>query len=196
MDRIWWNDESRKEELSLRVATGRWYVISKDTSNDVVLPGKVIKVIYAGYRIRNCRGVECIINPEKLTITDVLLAENEDIAQHEQYQLAVQQFEVQEASKQKAIDERNRVEQEKLDFQQQCPHSEDDSGLVVSKGGGPGCDVSEYSCATCQKFLRRTYATAYDNDPEDDIGDVDWWARYCRKHFQPEPPRFVQRNHK
>eukprot|EP01039_Chlorochromonas_danica_P012852 gene12852-14805_t len=187
MSRPWWNDAALKEELTQRADSGRWYVIARPTPSSV-LPARVVRVIYAGYKVVSPDGIESNVNPEK-PLTEIVLSEGEDINDHPEYQAALKEYEEEQRVKKQAADEDRRQKEELLEQQRTCLHSDSPSGLVEEVARGAGCDVYYYSCPRCLKHLRTSYATAYDRDPDDEITDWDWWVRFFQKQYNGTPRR-------
>lgn len=177
-----------KEELTQRANSGRWYVIARPTPSSTPLPARVLRVIFAGYKVVSPDGVESNVNPEK-PLTEIVLNEGEDINDHPEYQAALKEYEAEQRAKKMAADEARRQEEEVLELQRSCPHSDSPSGLIEECGGGAGCDVYTYSCSRCKKHLRTSYSTAYDRDPDDEIFDWNWWVRYYQKQYNGTPRR-------
>jgi hypothetical protein len=151
-----------------------------------VLPGQVIRIVYAGYKILAPDGTESILNPDNSTFEEIILNTGEDIANHAEYHTAVTRFQQQLDELRQMEQKKIQQEQERKALQSQCLHRGD---LVEEETRSPGCDVYEAHCAICGKFLRRSLSTNADRDPDDDIGDWDWWVYYYQKKYNATPDR-------
>lgn len=170
--RRWWNDEQHRAELEAKVGTGSWRVVANKR-----IPGRVIKIIYAGYKIALPDDTEQTVNPDTMEVID---------AEGEAYDAAVLTWQASkdEVLRQKA--EQKAAEEAKIALQNSCLHTSSTHQLTAAAAG---CDVYETTCDTCQRCLRRSWSTAYDNDPDDHVADWDWWCREYNKLYGSQPNR-------
>eukprot|EP01040_Poterioochromonas_malhamensis_P004682 gene4681-5017_t len=170
-DRIWWTNEEYKERLNQRIASNDWFVCILNENS----PGKVIKVIFAGYKVELPDGVSCNVHPSK----------TRDILQDEYEELKVLYF---QRLREKEEEAKRREDERlaKLELQRQCQHTNVREEDVVKAAG---CDITDTFCIDCDKRLRRSWSTAYDRDPNDHISDWDWWCRYYQSRYNSQPRR-------
>ena len=174
-ERRWWNDESLKVGLMAKIESNEgWHVLIYGT-----VPARVIKIIYAGYKVLLPDNTECIVNPESNSIVDISshnYGQQVPIWCEEQRLLKLQNDE-REAfalAARLAFEERQRT----------CLHQ---STQTTEVARAAGCDINDTACCECGKILRRSWSTAYERDPDDHISDWEWWVRECMKLYQQEP---------
>jgi hypothetical protein len=165
-ERIWFNDENYKSQLDLRVATGEFFTSWEDCEGTA--SGLVTKIIYAGYKVKLPGGSEIIVNPNK---TAYQSASNDEVTK-EEYESIAAAWIIRNDEKQRVRleleREKSEREAQRLAKQMACKHEIKD--LKDEKvGGAAGCDIYEVSCLACCKVLKRSWATAYDKDPDDHV---------------------------
>ena len=169
--RSWWNDENRKAELTGKIESSEnWYVSVENGT-----PAKVIKIIYAGYKVLLPDNTERTVNPDSILVTE--------ISAHDYAQLVAvwtQKQTVINAQNAARDAERNAL----AELQQTCLHVNTQTNQVLKAAG---CDIDDTHCCTCKKVLRRSWSTAYDRDPKDHVSDWEWWVREHTRLYQQEP---------
>lgn len=169
----WWNDEAYKAELSARADTGSWYVVADN------VPGRVVKIVYAGYKIQLPNKNEVIVNPD--TLGGKLID-----ASVEEYPEFVSSWQAKEDARLQVIRDAETARVAKLEEQRLCLHPSCVTYTVVKAAG---CDIDDTYCAVCDKILRRSWSTASDRDPYDHISDWTWWVREYQRLYQQTPNR-------
>ena len=169
--RRWWFDEEYKAELTSKAETGHWYVVAGD------IPGRVCAIVYAGYKITTPDGKQIIVSPDiyKETLREVT---------HEEYVVSETAWQQRMAEKQRQIELCEAARLAHLQIQAQCLHERSDSRIVAAAAG---CDIYDTMCQDCGKVLRRSWSTAYDRDPNDQVSDWDWWVREYKKLYKQIP---------
>ncbi len=175
--RSWWNDENRKAELTAKIESSEnWYVSFEDN-----VPAKVIKLIYAGYKVLLPDNTERTVNPDSMMVTDV--------SSHDYPQLAALWTEKQSVLNAEKAARDAVILAEKIalqELQNSCLHVHTATNQVMKAAG---CDMDDTHCTTCNKVLRRSWSTAYDRDPDDHISDWAWWEREYMRLYQQVPKR-------
>lgn len=173
MSKRWWNDAHYKAQLEAKVSTGTWHVVAGNE------PGKVISIVYAGYKIQLPDGSTTIVSPDKLGghLKDVT---PEEYAEHTAAWDEVQ------AEKQRAVEAEKLAREALLAKQEACLHDQTVTHNICSAAG---CDIYDTYCSACDKTLRRSWSTAYDKDPNDLISDWDWWVRDHQRKYGVAPER-------
>jgi len=164
--RPWWDNEQYQSQLNDRIAQNSWYVSSN--GGDC---GKVIKIVYNGYKIELPDGNEKIVHPVKDRVKDLTI---------EKYEEAVIHFHKMKAEHESRLQAVKDEKEMKRKRQQECQHEETFEQHVVKAAG---CDIYDTSCLICEKTLRRSWSTAYDKDPDDCLTDWQWWLRECIKQY-------------
>lgn len=144
MSRRWWDDQGYQIQLNEKIDTRTWFVVANDE-----IPGRVVKIIYAGYKIQLPDDSTTIVNPAKDKVLD---------ASNEEYAIAVEAWQARKDAAQRA---RNAILEEEAKLKQkqkQCLHVSSKHECVTSAAG---CDIYETLCLDCGKVLRRSWATAY-----------------------------------
>lgn len=167
--RKWWNDSEYQDSLTSRADAGSWFVVAGN------IPGRVVKIVYAGYKIQLPDDSTLIVNPDKQTVIEV---------PEEEYLTHVAAWNVMKAEEQRL---REQVESELQAFllkQSHCLHESSESYISAAAAG---CDIYDTVCNVCEKVLRRSWATASDKDPDDHISDWQWWVRECQRLYKKAP---------
>lgn len=170
-DRPWFSDEGINSQLNQRILDGNFFIIVNDK-----IPGKVIKIIYAGYKILLPNDSEMTVYPLKDNIVDL----NE-----EAYLLAVEQWKSDNEKEKARLEEIKKNHDAFLLKQKLCKHDQTTKNQVVKAAG---CDIYDTNCNICNKILQRSWSTAYDNDPDDEISDWDWWEREASRLYNGWKP--------
>jgi hypothetical protein len=184
--RNWWIDDKPKEEFTIRAEAGSWFVVAEpiernsasilfDNFSNSVIVGRVLRVIYAGYKVSMPNGEEIIVNPDKMSVVDVISFFPE--TESEIYCAAKQKWEALCAERE--LKEQIVKAEAKALFEKQnnCMHERTNCDCSLRAAG---CDIYDTVCFDCGKYLKRSWATAYDKDPDDQISDWNWW---CREHM-------------
>jgi hypothetical protein len=176
-NRPWWNDEQLKSQLNSRIIDGNWFV---RTPRSV---GKVIQIIYAGYKIELPDNRVENINPEQCQVDDITPEEFKE-------QSAIWSIRNNEEQVKAAEMKANMLAHEQaIELKQStCLHSATEEKEVLR---GAGCDVSDTNCSVCLKVLRRSWSTAYDRDPKDHVSDWAWWLREHRRLYGTQAPNMT-----
>lgn len=169
--RRWWNDADYQASLTSRADAGSWFVVAGG------VPGKVIKIVYGGYKIQLPDDSTLIVSPDiyKDTLVDVRI---EDYPSH---------VEAWNAVKAEEKRQRDQAAAERLAFlhkQSLCLHESTESYISAAAAG---CDIHDTVCLSCEKMLRRSWATASDRDPDDHVSDWDWWVREYQRLYKQVP---------
>jgi hypothetical protein len=182
-NRVWFDAGGIKDRLEEKVRQG-WYVHWSESTGENQHPqhhvGQVLRLVYAGYKVRHPDGSEIIINPERYLVEDfdnVEIFESAASAWQEQADLLCCERTRLQAEAQATAEAR-------LSLQAQCKHYHVQENCVLSVAG---CDITDTHCLDCDKGLRRSWSTASDRDPNDHITDWTWWTRYCMTHYQQSP---------
>lgn len=70
-ERRWWNDESYNEELHQKIQSpDNWYIRYGEHDGEDGI-GKVVQIIYAGYRVQLPNNTTKIVNPDVVSLADV-----------------------------------------------------------------------------------------------------------------------------
>jgi len=167
----WWNDQAHKSELTARAEAGDWHVVADD------VPGQVIKIVYAGYKIKIPDGAEVIINPDTLgeKLRDVTI---------EEYPEFVAVWLAKDAKRIEGVKAAEAAHVAKLVQQSGCLHPSCQTRTVVKAAG---CDIDDTCCNACGKILRRSWSTASDRDPDDHVSDWNWWVREYNRLYNQTP---------
>lgn len=173
MARLWWTDEAYKESLEAKVATNEWK-ISVGVNKD---PAIVIKVIYGGYKVTYPNGVTEVVNPDKTTVEDI------DQGTYDELKVGFEARLEEERKRKQAIEDARIALALK---QKNCQHTETSTGITMAAAG---CDIHDTWCLECNKELRRSWSTASDRDPDDEVSDWDWWCREHTKLYGSAPKR-------
>ena len=171
--KCWWNDETYKAQLTVRADSGSWHVVADG------VPGRVIKIVYAGYKIQLPNNSEVIVNPDFLgdALKDVSV---------DDYPVYVSAWQAKEDERLKGIRDAETARLAKLEEQRQCLHPSCVTYTVVKAAG---CDIDDTYCDVCDKIMRRSWSTASDRDPDDHISDWAWWEREYQRLYQATPNR-------
>jgi hypothetical protein len=173
MSRRWWNDSAYQAELTSRCESGAWLIVADK------IPGKVIKIVYAGYKIQLPDNSTTIVNPDSLK--DLL----RDVSA-EEYPVYEQAWLEEKADADRKRQEIEAIRLAKVQAQLACLHV---STETYNSCSAAGCDIYDTYCKECDKVLRRSWATAYDRDPDDHVSDWGWWVREHVRLYQQEPRR-------
>lgn len=214
MDRPWLEDEKYREQLQNKIDND-WFVvveseliigqvisivyngykiaIDRDTINSTQLTGRHTNSTKKASTItinnsNSSQGISTVIlNPNQCTIQDV------DANSYAIYKAMISE----KLAEVKRLQEQQKKEADDIiKFQSSCLHScidgvEDNSNTVVVlrtyTKASACCDIIDYSCSNCEKLLRTSYATAYDNDPKDLINDWEWFKRYHLHNYKCIP---------
>lgn len=171
-DRRWWHDAKYQAELTAKAETGCWFIKPGDE-----LVGKVVRIVYSGYKIQLPDGTTSIVNPDQNSNCLVDLTPD-------QYMEEEAMWWSHKAAHAKILQE---VEDARLAIvfrQSQCLHEETSTEKVAAAAG---CDIYDVTCDACAKILRRSWATAYDKDPDDRISDWNWLVRESNKLYGLSP---------
>ncbi len=174
--RPWWDDENLKQELITRVNSTEWHVKFSDGT-----PGRVILICWGGYKVQLPDGTTRLTNPnlcEVVDISDDNYTQLVDLWQAKQIQLT------QEKAERAAKLEAERVALEL--FQSNCLHESSTETEVMRH---PACDITDTTCNTCNKLLRKSWSTNNDSDPNDHVSDWEWWCREHQKRYGSLPKR-------
>lgn len=171
--KLWWNNEQYKEELTAKADAGAWFVVADE------VPGRVIRVVYAGYKIKLPDDSEVIVSPDTLgdKLKEVTV---------EQYPEFVASWQTREDARLQQIRNVETARLAKLEQQRACQHPRAETYTVVEAAG---CDIHDTYCLSCDKILRRSWSTAYDRDPDDHVSDWDWWVREHTRLYKQAPNR-------
>jgi hypothetical protein len=172
--RRWWNDEHHKIHLNEKVCNGNWFVKTPH------LLGKVIQVIYAGYKIEMPDGRLENINPDQCQVDDLTSEEF-----HEQEVVWSIRNKAEQEATEKLKASASAHERDIKLKQMACLHPTTQENEVLRAAG---CDISDTHCTVCMKVLRRSWSTAYDRDPNDHISDWAWWLREYKRLYSPHVP--------
>lgn len=182
MEKRWWNDLEYKEQLEQRLATENWFMLLtvENPNQTVHTPGKVTKIIYAGFKLLLPDGKTTItINPDNPGKNSTL----KDIIRDEFDHYSQLWFD-QEHQKELVAQEKERLKAEKLAQQNRCEHGVTDQEIrVIQTVKAAGYDEYEESCILCDKVLRTYCMTGYDSDPPDMISDWNWYLRIYRHKY-------------
>ena len=143
------------------------------------VPGRVIRVVYAGYKIKLPDDSEVIVSPDTLgdKLKEVTV---------EQYPEFVASWQTREDARLQQIRNVETARLAKLEQQRACQHPRAETYTVVEAAG---CDIHDTYCLSCDKILRRSWSTAYDRDPDDHVSDWDWWVREHTRLYKQAPNR-------
>ena len=171
MSRQWWDDNTYRIQLEQKVESGAWYI----SAESVV--GRVIKVIYAGYKVELPDNSVTIVKPDQCgdCLKDITI---------EEYHNLVKAWNDLNTERLNRIADFEKFRLDKLGQQNSCQHQDSKNYLSASAAG---CDIYDTVCSICNKVLRRSWSTAYDRDPKDHISDLDWWRREHMRLFQQDP---------
>ena len=164
--RRWWYDETYKRELIAKVESKDWRIAMQKS-----IPAQVIKIVYAGYKIKLPDETEMIVNPDTVSF--------ETVSYHDYAMMAKPWMEEQEKLNSKKLVENALQSEMKRSlelFQSNCLHCVTSNVEVMRTSG---CDIDDTQCNVCQKVLRRSWSTYSDKDPDDHVSDWEWW---CREH--------------
>lgn len=174
--RPWFDEGSHKDSLLAKIVEDNFYISLRGG-----VPAKVTKLIYAGYKVIYPTGLEENINPNTFGVKDIT---------KEEYDALVGPYLEQEDKKRAEIQEVKRKEAEELArvkaLQASCLH---DEIFIKETARAAGFSSEDYHCCSCDKFLRCSMSTAYENDPNDIIGDWPWFLRYCQKTYGNYVPK-------
>lgn len=168
--RRWIEDERYRAELEAKIATGKFFI---STYSDC-LPGRVIRVIYAGYKMLSPDNQEQTVN----LIQDTTVREINE----EEYQQLVINWQKAKDKAEVLAREKTEAREKYLTMQKNCLHESIERIQVVKVAG---CDIYDTICKGCGKALQRSWSTAYDSDPKDHITDWNWYVRYCAQNYNP-----------
>ena len=170
MLRKWFIDLEYKQDLESRIKLGNWRVICNNS-----IPVEVVRIIYAGYECRLPDGNFTIASPDKCEVKD---------ADEEEYQQIVSSWllDQEKIRQEKAV--AAAMHQSRLLIQNQCLH---DATHTYDVARAAGCDISDTSCLSCGKVLRRSWSTAYDKDPDDHISDWEWFVKEHHRLYNQLP---------
>jgi hypothetical protein len=175
-ERRWFNDEGYKASLEQKINTGKFYISYSNGMFEV--PARVIRIIYAGYRV-------VLPNEEEVTVNLWKEPSVREVSEEEYQSLTQNYFVELEKIKARKAQEALELQQHK-DFQMACLHEKTTEIQVVKAAG---CDIDDTTCEMCQKILRRSWSTAYDRDPNDLVSDWEWWLRECKKRHGDYVPK-------
>jgi TPP-dependent indolepyruvate ferredoxin oxidoreductase alpha subunit len=183
MSRPWYDDGPEKEAILQRIHDGLYIQFSasqqqsNNTNSSRKHVGQVIRTIYSGYKLKLPTGQEVNVN--------LLKDEISEFSSFEEYEVAVDIWKEEESAieaKRHAIED---AKQAMLQKQTHCLHEEVQE---VSAFRIAGCDINDLVCKDCEKCLKRSWITAYENDPTSLIADWDWFVRYCFKSYNGYVP--------
>lgn len=170
---LWWNDADLKAQLEAKVETNNW-LVSVGPNRD---PAKVIKVVYGGYKVTYPSGITEIANPDKYAVEDI------DQAQYDELKVGFDNRLEEERQRKQAIEDAKVALALK---QKNCLHEDTQTGITMAAAG---CDIYDTWCVVCNKELRRSWSTASDRDPDDEVSDWAWWCREHKKLYNSDPKR-------
>lgn len=170
MHRSWWEDETTNAQLNERVAAG-WFVVNKKSPEPV--PGKVVKICYAGLKVAW----------EDKTLS-IILPDNAVDLTAEEFEEAARNFH--ERAARLAAEQKAAREAEEARPKRKCDHP---SSTTEETARAAGCDIYDTTCTVCGQLLRTSWSTAYDKDPDDLITDWDWWVAEYRRLYNQTPNR-------
>lgn len=167
----WWNDAALKSELTAKAEGSVWYVVAED------VPGQVIKIVYAGYKIRRPDAVEVIVNPD-------ILGERLREVTPDEFAESISAWLAKDAKRVEGVKVAEAAQVAKLEQQNSCQHPSNETRTVMKAAG---CDIDDTCCKACGKILRRSWSTASDRDPDDHVSDWNWWVREHTKLYKQAP---------
>lgn len=169
--RKWWNDTDYQATLTARADAGSWFVMAGS------VPGRVIKIVYGGYKIQLPDDSTLIVSPNMLK--DSL----KDVSE-EDYPAHVDAWKADKAEEQRRRQQATDEHQAFLHKQILCVH---DSTETYISAAAAGCDIYDTVCNACEKVLRRSWSTASDRDPDDHVSDWQWWVREHQRLYNQTP---------